>query len=181
MDVLHRPLYETDRVRPLGLRVDTLLCHNSRNISEHGLQLSVPFLVWHLELSFGQDLSRRNGWRMTAQWKVHLLKYNFELLVLHLSIFSSCHFLLHYISEGNIALFTPLHLSECFNSSDFPQKFICNYFDKQCLNILRFQILKCEDSLLLLLIIWIYVQYFWGFHCLMDTRKRCEGVTLGSG
>lgn len=59
VDVLHRPLNETDCVRPLGLRVDTLLCHNTRNIPEHHLQLSLPFLVRHLELSFGQDLSQR--------------------------------------------------------------------------------------------------------------------------
>ena len=38
-----------------------------------------------------------------------VLKYKFEGLVLYLSIFFLCHFLLllHYISEGNIVLFTP--------------------------------------------------------------------------
>lgn len=58
VDVLHRPLDEIDGVRPLGLRVDTLLRHNSRNVPEHGLQLTVPLPVGHLELSFGQDLHR---------------------------------------------------------------------------------------------------------------------------
>lgn len=57
VDVLHRPLNETDRVWPLGLGVDTLLCHNSCNVPEHGLQLTLPLPVRHLELSFGQDLS----------------------------------------------------------------------------------------------------------------------------
>ena len=40
-----------------------------------------------------------------------VLKYNFEVLYLGIPI--SCHFilLLHFISEGNILLFTPLHLS----------------------------------------------------------------------
>lgn len=59
VDVLHRPLDEIDRIRPLGLRVDTLLRHNSRNVPKTRLQLGLPFLVGHLELSFGQDLSQR--------------------------------------------------------------------------------------------------------------------------
>lgn len=65
VDVLHRPLNETDRVRPLGLGVDTLLCHDSRNVPEHSLQLSLPFFVRHLELPFSQDLSeeKRNKMR----------------------------------------------------------------------------------------------------------------------
>lgn len=45
VDVLHRLLNEIDCIRPLGLRVDTLLCHNSRNVPEHCLQLRLPFLV----------------------------------------------------------------------------------------------------------------------------------------
>lgn len=59
VDVLHRPLNEIDCVRSLGLRVDTLLCHDSRNVPEHRLQLRLPFLVRHLELPLSQDLFER--------------------------------------------------------------------------------------------------------------------------
>lgn len=45
VDVLHRPLNETDCVWSLGLRVDTLLCHNCCYVPEHRLQLGLPFLV----------------------------------------------------------------------------------------------------------------------------------------
>lgn len=45
VDVLHGPLNEVDCIRPLGLRVDTLLCHNSRNVPEHRLHLTLPLLV----------------------------------------------------------------------------------------------------------------------------------------
>ncbi len=45
VDVLHRPLDQTDCIRPLGVRVHTLLCHNSGNVSEHRLQLSLSFPV----------------------------------------------------------------------------------------------------------------------------------------
>ncbi len=50
-------------------------------------------------------------------WNVHLsivLKYKFEVLVLYWSISILCYviLLLHYSSEGNIVLFTTLHLSD---------------------------------------------------------------------
>lgn len=61
VDVLHRPLNKTDCVRPLGLGVDTLLRHNSRDVPEHRLQLSLPLLVRHLELPFSQDLSEEKN------------------------------------------------------------------------------------------------------------------------
>lgn len=59
VDVLHCPFNEIDCVWPLGLRVNALLCHNSSDIPKHCLQLSLPFLVRHLKLSFGQDLPKR--------------------------------------------------------------------------------------------------------------------------
>lgn len=49
--------------------------------------------------------------------KVHLLKYNFEVLLPYLSIFSICYFilLLHCILEANSVLFSPLHLFDSFS------------------------------------------------------------------
>ncbi len=46
-----------------------------------------------------------------------VLKYNFEVLVLHLIISIFCYFilLLHFISEGNIVLFTPLLLFDSYS------------------------------------------------------------------
>ncbi len=61
--------------------------------------------------------SYRDGSLLVECNCVHLLKYKFEVLVLYLSIFFSCHFLLllHYISEGNIVLFTSPQLSDSFS------------------------------------------------------------------
>lgn len=66
VDVFHCPLNEVDRVRPPGLGVDTLLWNNGCNVPEHGLQLSLPLLVWHLEFPFGKNLSTRKTWRRTG-------------------------------------------------------------------------------------------------------------------
>ncbi len=45
-----------------------------------------------------------------------VLKYNFEVLVLYLSISLFCYFilLLKYMSEVNSVLFTPIHLFDSF-------------------------------------------------------------------
>ena len=65
-----------------------------------------------------------NSRQTKLQWKITkyiysstVLKYNFELLVLYLSISVWCYFILplHYISEGNIVLSTPLHLFDSFS------------------------------------------------------------------
>ncbi len=54
-----------------------------------------------------------------SRWKYiysAVLEYKFEVLVFHLSMLISRYFilLLQYISEGNIVLFTSLHLSDNF-------------------------------------------------------------------
>lgn len=58
---------------------------------------------------------------------VFWLKYNFEVFqVLHLSITILCHFVvpLHYISETNIMLFTPLHF---YDSSGYKDPYFYIY------------------------------------------------------
>ena len=52
VDVLHGTLDQTDRVRPLGLWVDTFLRHDRRYVPEHGLQLALPFFVGNLKFPF---------------------------------------------------------------------------------------------------------------------------------
>lgn len=45
VDVLHGPFDHADRVRPLGVRVHTLVGHGGGDVPEHGLQLRLPLLV----------------------------------------------------------------------------------------------------------------------------------------
>ncbi len=68
---------------------------------------SVFYTIVNQILVFGQ------WWKITKY--IHsspVLKYNSEVLELNLSISIFCHILLllHYLSEGNTALFTPLKL-----------------------------------------------------------------------
>lgn len=60
--------------------------------------------------------------RMFVNWTISVVesKYKFKVLVLYFSISILCHliFLLHFISEGNVVLFSPLHLT-AIDTSDF--------------------------------------------------------------
>uniref|UniRef100_A0A3B4YX93 TNFR-Cys domain-containing protein n=1 Tax=Seriola lalandi dorsalis TaxID=1841481 RepID=A0A3B4YX93_SERLL len=68
--------------------------------------------VWHVFTTF------RQMWKITKYlYSGSVYQYNFEVLVLNLSIYILCYFLLqlHYISDGNIVLSTPLHLFDSFS------------------------------------------------------------------
>uniref|UniRef100_A0A3B4T3M2 TNFR-Cys domain-containing protein n=1 Tax=Seriola dumerili TaxID=41447 RepID=A0A3B4T3M2_SERDU len=72
----------------------------------------LPGNVWHVFTTF------RQVWKITKYfYSGSVNQYNFEVLVLNLSIYILCYFLLqlHYISDGNIVLSTPLHLFDSFS------------------------------------------------------------------
>ena len=59
VDVLHGSLNKDNGVWSLCFRVHTFVGHNSCNVPKHLLQLCVPFFIWHLNLSFSQNLKRK--------------------------------------------------------------------------------------------------------------------------
>ena len=82
-------------------------------VMNHSLNVFSPLSTLHVSLTtINYQVTRQR-----AIYSSTVLKYNFEVLVLYLSISMWCYFILplHYISEENIVLSTPLHLFDSFS------------------------------------------------------------------